>query len=79
MSQKRLAEELGISAAHLCWIEKGKKQPTLEILKDYARVFELPLSSLVYFTEEVENKGNQRPISQKTFKMLEWIEMVTRT
>ena len=78
MSQKDLAEKLNISAAHLCWIEKDKKSPTLEILSSYARIFELPLSSLIYFTEEAENKTGKRAISQKAFKLLEWIELSTR-
>lgn len=77
MGQKELADELGISAAHLCWIEKGKKTPTLEILSSYSRIFGIPLSSLIYFAEESESKV-KKPISEKVFKMLEWLEMVTR-
>jgi len=77
-SQKDLAEELGISAAHLCWIEKGKKIPTLELLQSYAEIFNLPLSSLIYFVEQAENPTKGGMISKKAFKMLEWIELVTR-
>jgi transcriptional regulator with XRE-family HTH domain len=77
MDQKKLAEKLDISPAHLCWIEKGKKTPTLEILTAYSRVFDIPLSSLIYFAEEAESK-QRKPISEKTFKMLEWLELVTR-
>jgi len=79
MSQKKLADELDISPAHLCGIEKGKKQPTLEILTGYARVFGLPLSSLLYFAEQCEQRSEKRTISNKVFKMLEWLEVATRT
>lgn len=77
-SQKDLADDLGISPAHLCWIEKGKKPPSLEILNSYSKVFSLPLSSILYFAEESESQASLKPISEKTFKMLEWMEIVTR-
>ncbi|WP_343226999.1 helix-turn-helix domain-containing protein [Luteolibacter arcticus] len=78
MSQKELADQLGITAAHLCGIEKGNKKPSLELLSKYAEYFKLPLSSLIYFTEHADSAEGRRPISRKAIDMLDWIERATR-
>jgi len=61
-SQKELAEKLGISKSHLSEIESGKKNPTLPLLERYAEVFEVPMSSIMFFSENME-KGD---ITEKT-------------
>lgn len=78
--QNELATLLDISPAHLCGIEKGTKQPSLEILQRYSEIFGIRLSSLIYFIEqsETESKSESRPISSKVMKMLAWVESATR-
>lgn len=79
MKQKYLANKLGVSAAHLCGIEKGSKNPSIELLEKYSEVFDIPLSSLLYFEEQITNSDSdkKRPISNKVMRLLEWIEEVT--
>ena len=49
-----VSEKLGISASYLSEIENGKKQPSLELLKKYAELFEIKLSSLILLSESYE-------------------------
>lgn len=54
---------LGISASYLSEIENNKKQPSLEILRKYADIYGIKLSSLILLSENIdelakENKSN---------------------
>ena len=76
MNQSTLAERLGISKSYLSELEAGKKQPTLELLQKYASTFNMPLSSLVFFAENLENPTRSKvrtAIAGKALKMLQWI------
>ena len=55
-----LAKTLGISRSHLCEIERGKKEPTLDLVKKYAVAFELPMSTIIFFAEEIRDRKNSR-------------------
>lgn len=55
MKQKELAEKLGISKSHLSEIESGKKVPTLALLNRYSEVFGIPVSSIMFFSENLKN------------------------
>lgn len=81
MKQSQLAESLEISPSHLSEVESGRKQPTLDLLERYSRVFNMPVSSIMLFSEK---KGDSAPdrlenfVGQKTLKMLDWVNMITR-
>jgi transcriptional regulator with XRE-family HTH domain len=53
MTQKEMAEALEVSQSFLSEIEKGRKQPTLELLRRYSDRLGVPLSSLMFFAEEI--------------------------
>lgn len=77
LNQTQLALKLSISTSYLSELESGKKEPTLDILQRYSNVFNVPLSSLVVFSETLEgshsiNKARSF-ISKKMLKILEWI------
>lgn len=55
LTQKKLALLLGISTSHISEIESGKKMPTLELLNRYAQVFLVPVSSIMFFAENMES------------------------
>jgi transcriptional regulator with XRE-family HTH domain len=81
VKQRDLADALGLSPSHLSEIESGKKQVTMEILQKYADYFNVPASSLLYFAEHKNNRGEKQisnPIATKALKMLDWIETITR-
>lgn len=77
MNQTTLADRLGISKSYLSEIEGGKKPPTLELLQRYAETFNLPLSSLLFFAENVDDPSKsskvRATIASKALRMLQWI------
>lgn len=81
MKQADLAAKLEISQSHLSEIEKGHKQPTLELLQKYADVFSMPLSSILYFAEHRETgvpaAKPAQTIANKAISMLKWIDEIT--
>ena len=78
MNQKDLALKLKISAAHLCEIEKGKKNVTIEMLHKYSDIFGMPASSLMYIVEQEGKEKQSNPITAKALNFLEWLEVSTK-
>ena len=50
-----LADKLEISTSYLSEIERGRKTPTLDLVKRYSEEFGLPVSSIMFFAENVES------------------------
>ena len=77
LNQKDLADRLGISNSYLSEIESGKKTPTLEVIEKYSEVFNMPSSSILFFSENLNNGGKvektRKHISNKVIKILDWI------
>ena len=77
LNQTTLAGRLGISTSYLSELESGKKTPTLELLQRYAGTFNMPLSSLLFFAENIETCSQSQKaraaIASKALKMLQWI------
>ncbi len=78
ISQTDLSENLGVSNSHLSEIESGKKQPSLDVLNKYSEYFEIPLSSILFFSE---NLDSPRPtdslrlgVAKTIITLLEWNE-----
>jgi transcriptional regulator with XRE-family HTH domain len=57
MTQKDLADKLEISKSHLSEIESGKKMPTLALLERYSQVFNIPISSILFFSENLDERN----------------------
>lgn len=78
ISQSQLSLLLGISNSYLSEIESGKKQPTLELLGKYSEHFEIPLSSLLFFSENLENPKVTDKLrlgaARKIVSLLQWVE-----
>lgn len=57
-----MSTTLGISPSYLSEIENNKKQPSLNLLKRYAEIFDIKLSSLILLSEKVEEleKNNHK-------------------
>lgn len=77
VSQKDMAGRLQIAPSYLSEIEKGKKEPTLLLLKRYSEEFNIPMSSILFFSEHMEDgvaAGRLRTaISGKVLKLLDFI------
>jgi transcriptional regulator with XRE-family HTH domain len=73
-----LAEKLAISASYLSEIESGKKEPTLELIRTYAEVFNTSPSAILFFSEDIAKVGRKRNfrhlVRKKTIQFLQAIE-----
>ncbi|MCC8157840.1 MAG: helix-turn-helix transcriptional regulator [Phascolarctobacterium sp.] len=49
-----ISELLGISKSYLSEIENDKKKPSLDLLKKYAEIYDIKLSSLILLSESLE-------------------------
>lgn len=81
MKQNELAERLQISKSYLSEIESGKKSPTIDLIDRYSREFAIPVSSIMFFAEELESPSTPRAvdrargtIAQKIINFLRLIE-----
>jgi transcriptional regulator with XRE-family HTH domain len=78
LTQTQLSYKIGLSNSFLSEIESGKKVPSLEVLNKYSEVFEIPTSSLLFFSESLEPgkiTGKVRVgIAKKIVSVLKWHE-----
>jgi transcriptional regulator with XRE-family HTH domain len=80
LNQSELAEKLGISNSYLSEIESGKKADALSVdmLKKYSNLFDVPISSLLLFSEELDSRkpGDRlrASVASKVLKVLDWID-----
>ncbi len=75
LSQKDLASELQLSQSMISEIEKGSKSVSMEILEKYSNRFDVRMSKLLFFAEElqgepVKTKG-KLIIANKTLQLLD--------
>ena len=77
-SQKVLAEKLGISKSYLSEIESGKKTISMDLLYSYSNEFDIPVSSLVFFSENIGGEKKisnkfRRAVTTKVLNIMEWL------
>lgn len=77
VSQKDMAERLNIVPSFLSEIESGKKQPTIALLQKYGDEFKIPVSSILYFSESLEDgsigEKTRVSVSRKVLALLNFI------
>lgn len=56
LSQKDLANVLGISQSMVSDIESGTKSVSMELLERYSEKFDVRMSQLLFFAEELEGE-----------------------
>jgi len=66
--QTEFADKCGLSQSYLSSIEKGRKEPTLSILKQIANTLSIPTPVLVFFAIDQEDIV---PSKKDAFKLLE--------
>ncbi len=82
VKQKQLAEQLGISKSYLSEIERGKKIPSIEVIQKYAAEFQMPVSSILFFAEQLVDPNRKPPdadrvrgiIAGRVISFLQFIE-----
>ena len=78
VKQKDLAIALGLSASYVSEIEKGiKTNITIDIIEKYSDFFDVKMSDLIIFSEQLSDDENLRPankrIANKILKVMSWI------
>ena len=77
LSQVELAKRLGISNSYLSEIESGNKNPGLDLLEKYALIFNIPVSSILLFSEKLNGDRASDKIrvkaADKILRILEWV------
>lgn len=71
-----LAKKLSISQSYLSEIENGKKKPSLELIEKYSEVFRIKPSTILFFSEEIDQnslKGNMKELMIRFMKIIEKI------
>jgi len=78
LKQKHAAERLGVSTSYISEIEKGTKTPTLETVQRYSKAFDIPVSSIMFFSEALERGGpmdNARTfVAGKVVALMQFLE-----
>ncbi len=77
LSQTELAKRLKISNSYLSEIETGNKNPGLDLLEKYALIFNIPVSSILLFSEKLNGDRSSEKIrvkaAGKILRILEWV------
>ena len=83
ISQTQLCCHLGISNSYLSEIESGKKTPSLDLLKKYSEHFDIPISSLLFFSENLDNTKITDKLrvgaARKVISLLQWVEQKNKS
>ncbi|GGM07747.1 hypothetical protein GCM10010099_24520 [Streptomyces cinereus] len=85
IKQSELSMQLGISNSYLSEIESGKKSPSLELLDKYSEIFNIPVSSLILFSETLDDeeaklsKRFKVKSTQLILKILDWSNTIEST
>jgi len=80
LTQTQLSQRLQLSNSYLSELESGKKQPTLEVLKKYSDFFDIPVSSLLFFSENLgSDESNmtakfRKGAAKKIISLLQWMD-----
>ena len=78
LKQTETALKLGVSKSYLSEIEHGHKVPTLDLLGKYEKAFDIPLSSIIFFSEEMASGDPASKakffVASKVLSMLQFIE-----
>lgn len=81
LSVSDAADRLGLSRSYVSEIENNKKKVSMDVLEKYSLTFDIPMSSLMLFSEQLENgESPARPqtyVADKALKFLDWIAMLT--
>ena len=63
--QTDMAKALDISSSYLSEIENGKKEPSLEILDNYAKEFKTSTSAILFFRDGLNDNSMKSKVKSK--------------
>ena len=78
LKQTDAAEKLGISQSYLSEVERGTKAPTLDLVARYSSIFEVPVSTIMLFSENINDQSSLEKartlVAGKVVGLLEFLE-----
>lgn len=78
MKQNEAADKLGISKSYLSEIEKGHKEPSLDLLRRYENTFDIPTSSIMFFSENLGKSPTRERartfVASKIISLMKFLE-----
>lgn len=78
MKQNEAADKLGISKSYLSEIEKGHKEPSLDLLRKYEDAFDIPTSSILFFSENLGKSPTKEKartfVASKIISLMRFLE-----
>jgi len=81
LKQKELADKLEMSKSYISEIESGNRTPSLDVVERYSALFKIPVSSILFFSEQIETiqqKGAipkvRQAIASKIINFLQLVE-----
>src|SRR5688572_25356608 len=79
LKQNEAAKKLGISKSYLSELEAGEKKPTLQLIESYSKAFDIPTSSILYFSENLHARSSARKaaeaiVAKKALSLLKFLE-----
>lgn len=83
-TQSELAQELCITKEKLVSIESANTPVSGEILKRYSEIFDIPVSSLIFFSESIGKEGKyakkiRKTLAGKALDILQWMSKNNET
>ena len=78
LTQVEAAKKLNVSQSYLSEIERGTKNPTLDVIGKYGEVFGIPVSAIMLFSENMADGSSvQRArtlVAGKVLDLMEFLE-----
>lgn len=80
LTQAELATKLNMSKSYLSEIESGKKSVGYDLLEKYSKLFDIPVSSLVFFSENLDRTDSipekfRSVVADKILNIMEWVAL----
>ena len=77
-TQYELATKLELNRSYISEMENGKKTPSQEVLTKYSEFADVPLSAILFFAENYEDKPTLRKkakylVCKSALGLLDWI------
>lgn len=78
ISQAELSLQLDLSKDKLASLESGKLPVSGDMLQSYSKIFDIPVSSLVLFSESIGKEGKytgkmRKMLAGKALDVLQWM------
>ena len=76
-SLSELSKQMNISVGYLSEIESGKKNPSLDVIRKYAKAFNTTESAILFFAENIKTDSKTKTaLRNNILKFLQAIERV---